>query len=159
MAAESKEDWIIVTKKSKKAKKSIANKKMDQKYIITKVYEYISTHTSAPMYCCIYGSVARNSHRVDSDVDILLLYKGSKSNKSNPKTANAYISIMEHELESILGCSVDIRSYYVKDDVMYVPESSQQFIENIMSDSLPVYQHPTINKFANYFKSCIIERY
>lgn len=69
----------------------------------------------------LFGSVARNQARADSDVDILVAFDG-------PATADQYFNTQFY-LEDILGCPVDLVTEkalrpelkpYVKQDALYV---------------------------------------
>jgi len=69
----------------------------------------------------LFGSVARNQARADSDVDILVAFDG-------PATADQYFNTQFY-LEDILGCPVDLVTEkalrpelmpYVKQEARYV---------------------------------------
>jgi predicted nucleotidyltransferase len=77
------DDWITIpfTHKIKEKKEKKEHNILSLEYIIKKTNEIIKKYD--PLHAYIYGSYARKTNRVDSDVDILLVYKSNNIQSSN----------------------------------------------------------------------------
>lgn len=162
------EEWKTVQRRVRKKKPTKAPEKLDRKYVLEMVGNYVAAHNTKPLYGCVYGSVARDSHRIGSDVDILLLYnspsKNRRPNASHGVNGKIYITdqkirIMKQELELLLDCKVDLRVYFVRNNEVFVPEESMWFAECAQTDSVPIYQNSSIRGCDDYFKTCFFTSY
>lgn len=158
-------EWttVVVRKRIRKPIEKKIPAKLDRDDVLKKVGEYAATHSTKPIYGCVYGSVARGNHRIGSDTDILLLYKAPSKNRrpnaSRGVGGKIYITDqrvreMKQELELLLGCNVDLRVYFVRNNEVFVPEESMWFAECAQADSVPVYQNTDDKGSDNYFKKC-----
>jgi predicted nucleotidyltransferase len=129
------EEWKDINPKSKsrksKEKKINININIEDKIInILKKYEIL--------YIFLYGSRARGTNRVDSDVDIMCFMK-------YPIPSNEKLQEIKDELIHNLGLGVDfVVMMLTKKYIHDIDERTKCYYENVMLDAKQIY--PIENK-------------
>jgi predicted nucleotidyltransferase len=140
-------EWVLIEKKQRK-KKSQQNKtnNLDLNNLIQIILYVLTKYDPYAIY--IYGSRARGTNRIDSDVDILVFWKRSNKN------INKLINIKE---ELILNLKIDvdfINMILINKFVTEYNEHNKCFYENILNDGICIFEQEN-NDLSDLFEKSI----
>lgn len=134
------DEWIIIEKKHKKKKTN--NKTKSVKLIQSDVVEqlkYLQKYN--PLDVFLVGSTARNQHRIDSDVDVMIIWRKSQWNDIITSDIDNYI---RKELELLFNRKVDLASMIyqgkltIDTDIESITHNNLLYVNNILPDAIPV---------------------
>lgn len=134
------DEWIIIKKKTKKNKTS--NKIKPIKLIQSDVIEqlkYLQKYN--PLDVFLVGSTARNQHRIDSDIDVMIIWRKSQWNDIITLDIDNHI---RKELELIFNRKVDLASMIyqgkltIDTDIESITHNNLLYVNNILPDAIPV---------------------
>ncbi len=126
------DEWITVVnnKKKKSYNKVIINKTLEEinKLILDILLKY------NPYAIYIYGSRARKTNRLDSDVDLMIFWK-----KTVPEYD--YLQNIKKELINILQLNVDFVNMYITNKINKVyDERDKCYYANVINDAICIYE-------------------
>jgi predicted nucleotidyltransferase len=161
--------WTLVERKKRIPKPKEVKTRLDREKVLRIVGNFLKDHDTQPVYGCVYGSVARNQHRIESDVDVMVLYSPKPRGwrpgvVKNRRTGRIYLTAaiieeMKTDLQDLIGCKVDVRCYTVRDQIVYVPENSEYFAQCVQTDCVQVHNTSKMDPDKDFYKRCSIVTY
>ena len=125
------DDWIEI-KKTKKNNKTNKNTKIKtNEEIISIITDTLKIYN--PSHIFLYGSRARKTHRIDSDVDLIVFWK-------YPAPSIDDILIIKSELINNIGLNVDFVNMVITNKYISVyDERTLCYYDNISRDGINIY--------------------
>lgn len=140
------DDWITIERKPKKNKQNHKqNNKSKIKLIQSEVLDklkYLQKYD--PLDVFLVGSTARNQHREDSDIDVMIIWKRSQWNDIIEQDIDNQI---KRELEQIFNRKVDLASMVyqgkltIDTDIETITHNNLLYVNNVLPDAIPVIGH------------------
>lgn len=121
----------VMYKKRNHSKKKV-HKRLNREIVIQSLFDILinSDQIPVPYYACLVGSVARNTHRDNSDVDVICIWKQTPSFHILEETKKI--------MENTFGTTVDFIIMQYVGSLVKHNEREQSFYENDLSDAVTV---------------------
>lgn len=148
------DDWIVVNKKTKN---NMSKNDINKQLIITfdSIKNTINTTLSKYkiLYIFIYGSRARGTNRIDSDVDIMCFMKYPIPNLEK-------LSEIKKELIFNLGLNIDLVIMQLTNKKIKVTDERMRcYYENVIIDAKSIYPENNIKQISELIdKSIKVEK-
>ncbi len=139
-------DWIQIKKKEKKKRNDNQNNILNLNNIIELILFVLIKYQPYSIY--LYGSRARCTNKIDSDVDILVFWKRNNNNILK-------LSEIKNELEEILKIKVDlVNMIYINKYMIENDERNKCYYDNILLDAISIY-NKNIDDLQNLLEKSI----
>lgn len=126
------DNWTVVNRKNHKKNNKALHVKLDKNEVINKL-KFLSKYNPHGVYLC--GSTARNTHKINSDLDILIIWKKYVPNN---------IHEIKTEIESLFNKSVDLLSLIYKGKLILDIDNFKIYdkwmtdLDNVITDAVPI---------------------
>jgi predicted nucleotidyltransferase len=135
------DEWIVISSNNKKkSHKTELNKKtMDD--ILNIILNIICPYK--PEYIFLYGSRARQTHRDNSDVDLMVFWK-------YPIPSSENVLYLKKLLINSLGLNIDFVNMYITNKIICVyDERTLCYYDNVSRDAICIYTKNNIKNDIN----------
>ena len=129
-------NWTIVSHKKLKSKKKITNPKSNYDIIdiIDIIINTIREDKLNPEYIFLYGSRARKTNRINSDVDLIVFWK-------YPIPTIKQILYLKELLINNLGLNIDFVNMYITNkNIIVHNEKTICYYDNVTNDAICIYK-------------------
>ena len=138
-------EWIEIKKKERKNKNKNEHNILNLNNIIELILFVLIKYQPYSIY--LYGSRARGTNKIDSDVDIMVFWKRNNNNILK-------LSEIKNELEEILKIKVDlVNMIYINKYLIEYDERNKCYYDNILTDAICIYNN--INHLQNLLETSI----
>lgn len=111
-----------------------------RKYIIENIRNIMLEYKPYAVY--LYGSVSRNEHTINSDIDIMVIWKKIPNNEK--------LDAIHYRLYTFFDKKIDFVNYRCKNDRVIIEPSTSDFIQNLLQDMICIIK-PINSIYFDYY--------
>jgi predicted nucleotidyltransferase len=138
------DEWIIIQKKQKKEKIIEIDKFKSLDEIKNIIIDILCNNKlfKIPSYIYIYGSRARNTSKINSDIDLMIFWK-------YPVPSYDDLFLYKETLKSALKLNIDFVCMYITNKIVNVyDEKTKCYYDNVIIDAKCIYPENNIKTIS-----------